>query len=102
MLITLTWSRLFPYTTLFRSHRRWSGRGPGTFPPRRPAPQALPDCCPPWPASGSAPPEKLRLGGPPPTQPADPQRSEEHTSELQAQSKLVCRLLPETKNRASA
>src|SRR2546430_9230937 len=27
------------------------------------------------------------------------QRSEEHTSELQSQSNLVCRLLPEKKNR---
>src|SRR5438270_7794650 len=28
-------------------------------------------------------------------------RSEEHTSELQSQSKLVCRLLPEKKNESS-
>src|SRR2546430_11609694 len=28
-------------------------------------------------------------------------RSEEHTSELQSQSNLVCRLLPEKKNRSS-
>src|SRR2546430_11571031 len=29
-------------------------------------------------------------------------RSEEHTSELQSQSNLVCRLLPETKNESDA
>src|SRR5205085_12704281 len=29
-----------------------------------------------------------------------PSRSEEHTSELQSQSKLVCRLLPEKKKRS--
>src|SRR2546430_12286650 len=31
--------------------------------------------------------------------PCDPVRSEEHTSELQSQSNLVCRLLLEKKNR---
>src|SRR2546430_12649567 len=34
-------------------------------------------------------------------QPADPVRSEEHTSELQSQSNLVCRLLLEKKNNVS-
>src|SRR2546430_5297974 len=33
--------------------------------------------------------------------PADQLRSEEHTSELQSQSNLVCRLLLEKKNRTS-
>src|SRR2546427_5059439 len=32
--------------------------------------------------------------------PLHPQRSEEHTSELQSQSNLVCRLLLEKKNKA--
>src|SRR5688572_32680598 len=32
---------------------------------------------------------------------ADPARSEEHTSELQSQSNLVCRLLLEKKNRTT-
>src|SRR5206468_7626865 len=62
-------STLFPYTTLFRS-RPWCGRrGPRRFPaPRR-------GRGPPWHA-----------------------RSEEHTSELQSRSDLVCRLLLEKKN----
>src|SRR5688572_31281276 len=33
---------------------------------------------------------------------SDPARSEEHTSELQSQSNLVCRLLLEKKNRSNA
>src|SRR5258707_3175501 len=62
-------STLFPYTTLFRSHRlqpagsRWSG-------PRRPV-------------AGAGEPEAGR--------------SEEHTSELQSRQYLVCRLLLEKK-----
>src|SRR5438270_10657683 len=66
-------STLFPYTTLFRSTRRHS-------------------CCSrsssqPWCASsGTA---------------APPCRSEEHTSELQSQSNLVCRLLLEKKKKPS-
>src|SRR2546427_6426033 len=79
-------STLFPYTTLFRSHRpdarddieravrereplrrRDSHRGPGS----RPGPQE-------------------GLAG-------KVHRSEEHTSELQSQSNLVCRLLLEKK-----
>src|SRR2546430_9662233 len=35
---------------------------------------------------------------PPPDAPSEPLRSEEHTSELQSQSNLVCRLLLEKKN----
>src|SRR2546430_8131552 len=62
-------STLFPYTTLFRSQRE----------PRQPGPRPQGECS------------------------ADPQhdqtidRSEEHTSELQSQSNLVCRLLLEKK-----
>src|SRR5256886_13231462 len=71
-------STLFPYTTLFRSHRprlrradlaerhRGAGAGLGIFLPG-----------------------KQPLGG--------EHRSEEHTSELQSQSNLVCRLLLEKK-----
>src|SRR5688572_33379602 len=86
-------STLFPYTTLFRSPRavgrlpranredragrggvdRIPGRGPATRPNRRGSRTAV----------GS--------GG--------PLRSEEHTSELQSQSNLVCRLLLEKKKR---
>src|SRR5260221_10564481 len=59
-------STLFPYTTLFRSHRiaGWAGR----------------------PCDGST----NRSGH-------GPGRSEEHTSELQSHSDLVCRLLLEKK-----
>src|SRR2546430_13248525 len=62
-------STLFPYTTLFRS--RGARSRPGPQKPRR----------------GSRPPA-TRCGCP---------RSEEHTSELQSQSNLVCRLLLEKK-----
>src|SRR6266478_6850745 len=65
-------STLFPYTTLFRSPHR------GAIPSRRVrnarGPQGTP----------------LPLG-----------RSEEHTSELQSQSNLVCRLLLEKKKRVA-
>src|SRR5437588_3091034 len=67
-------STLFPYTTLFRSNgssvrrRRSSKRKPGRSSMRR---------------------------GPSRRRPA---RSEEHTSELQSHSEIVCRLLLEKKN----
>src|SRR2546430_10214399 len=66
-------STLFPYTTLFRSRRRSFGRC-RKFKRTRP-PTAVPT------HSTS----RLR------------ERSEEHTSELQSQSNLVCRLLLEKK-----
>src|SRR2546430_3651861 len=63
-------STLFPYTTLFRSLALLGGRGHhGAARPRR-----LRD--------------RVRQGD---------ARSEEHTSELQSQSNLVCRLLLEKK-----
>src|SRR5260221_8149446 len=62
-------STLFPYTTLFRSAQVM----------RRPAPAAM-SACAATPAPGRS--------GP---------RSEEHTSELQSHSDLVCRLLLEKK-----
>src|SRR5260221_8492443 len=71
-------STLFPYTTLFRS------------PPRRAAAHAAR-----WRARGQAPgasdqaASARRRGG----------RSEEHTSELQSHSDLVCRLLLEKKKK---
>src|SRR2546428_1992540 len=77
-------STLFPYTTLFRSVRRRPPRRTREGMalergPRRHGPRA--------PAAGS---------------PAlDPPRSEEHTSELQSRSDLVCRLLLEKKKNAS-
>src|SRR5215204_7112770 len=63
----------FPYTTLFRSPRSPSRR--------RPTPARTPRAG----ATGTAPPS--------------PARSEEHTSELQSHSDLVCRLLLEKKKK---
>src|SRR2546427_7746911 len=76
-------STLFPYTTLFRSRGRTGGgirhgRGSTRGPVRRSRSRQR------TPASGS-----VRL--------AQTLRSEEHTSELQSQSNLVCRLLLEKK-----
>src|SRR5438270_10312362 len=68
-------STLFPYTTLFRSSSGRSGS--------RSASPAV---------SGP------RSSGPGTTTEA-PKRSEEHTSELQSQSNLVCRLLLEKKKK---
>src|SRR2546427_1859773 len=65
-------STLFPYTTLFRSHGDLSAQIPA-----------------PWPAELQA-----RL--------AQALRSEEHTSELQSQSNLVCRLLHEKRTRLNS
>src|SRR2546427_8939534 len=67
-------STLFPYTTLFRS-RSWHSRQSGLFRPS-------------WGAVGSLSKPRRAVGN---------QRSEEHTSELQSQSNLVCRLLLEKK-----
>src|SRR2546430_4993571 len=60
-------STLFPYTTLFRSPRSFKAGGERLHPERRGL------------------------------QPDPGSRSEEHTSELQSQSNLVCRLLLEKK-----
>src|SRR5438034_6496953 len=77
-------STLFPYTTLFRSHHHQA---------RRPAAQHADARAP---GSGKAAPHRAR----------DPRdlctagaRSEEHTSELQSHSDLVCRLLLEKKKK---
>src|SRR6266478_8069266 len=65
-------STLFPYTTLFRSlHWRARSPPPDQYPSQHRSPRRP---CP------------------------SMQRSEEHTSELQSQSNLVCRLLLEKKN----
>src|SRR3712207_6854509 len=65
-------STLFPYTTLFRSRNRAREvRGADTRPARSHAVH----------------------------RPANVDRSEEHTSELQSRQYLVCRLLLEKKNR---
>src|SRR5688572_31109851 len=65
-------STLFPYTTLFRSRRRPPAQGHE----HRPV-------------------HLLLVGGP--AERELHRRSEEHTSELQSQSNLVCRLLLEKK-----
>src|SRR2546427_9307176 len=87
-------STLFPYTTLFRSHpRRLGGLRadrtlPRADPPRHPAhrdsdlPRGIPE----------------RVGASAADDSLD-KRSEEHTSELQSQSNLVCRLLLEKKKK---
>src|SRR5437588_11894077 len=69
-------STLFPYTTLFRSRTAASFRSASRSP----------DCRTPGQAPRSTP--RRRRG----------RRSEEHTSELQSHSDLVCRLLLEKKN----
>src|SRR2546427_2386983 len=74
-------STLFPYTTLFRSC------------PRPPWCRPLWNRRPTWPPASSS---NWRLM--PPACPACA-RSEEHTSELQSQSNLVCRLLLEKKKK---
>src|SRR2546430_12498623 len=74
-------STLFPYTTLFRS---WPFEEPRR---RHGAPSHR---------------RSRRLARTVVAAPCSPQdlhaRSEEHTSELQSQSNIVCRLLPEKKN----
>src|SRR5688572_32749880 len=87
-------STLFPYTTLFRSRERPSS------PPRNARANRWERTSGnrPWgsrttSSSVSRPPGPRRGGA------ASPARSEEHTSELQSQSNLVCRLLLEKKKK---
>src|SRR2546421_1993108 len=79
-------STLFPYTTLFRSvpgHRRSVDLG-----------RALVQLHHPQPADRSCDAQSAGWGW--------CSRSEEHTSELQSRSDLVCRLLLEKKNKSTA
>src|SRR5688572_31320570 len=78
-------STLFPYTTLFRS---------GGAPPRLLVVPPGAACSVWW----SGPTEVLLCVGETLTSSTSP-RSEEHTSELQSQSNLVCRLLLEKKKK---
>src|SRR5688572_32362353 len=78
-------STLFPYTTLFRS---LGPRGDDLRVVRVRQPFAV----------ERAPPRDVRDDGRERQQP-DRERSEEHTSELQSQSNLVCRLLLEKKKK---
>src|SRR3712207_8931518 len=73
-------SKLFPYTTLFRSR---SGLPPSTVPTTPPALALLPE-------HDASDPSPVRTS-------ENPLRSEEHTSELQSRQYLVCRLLLEKK-----
>src|SRR2546430_10191825 len=89
-------STLLPYTTLFRSRRTVDGTGPFRPPsavhrPGFPRAEPVPK-----------PPQHFRvvlaeLGRWAPDLGGRLPRSEEHTSELQSQSNLVCRLLLEHK-----
>src|SRR2546430_5651484 len=79
-------STLFPYTTLFRSHDILTGRQPGEAVVavgvgRRAGHEA-----------GHEKPRRQAVDGD-----VGEGRSEEHTSELQSQSNIVCRLLLEKK-----
>src|SRR2546428_7750450 len=74
-------STLFPYTTLFRSP---DDEGPGPHSARMFASFAT------WEYLRISPVTLAKFGG-------IPRRSEEHTSELQSRSDLVCRLLLEKK-----
>src|SRR5688572_32747921 len=73
-------STLFPYTTLFRSR--------SAPVPRQRAPRSI---------RSQHCPKRQRVG--PKRAQLQPPRSEEHTSELQSQSNLVCRLLLEKKKK---
>src|SRR5262249_60396096 len=87
-------SPLFPYTTLFRSP--WTS--PTSASDCSPSPGATlwsPAATPAW--AGPSPSPWPRLG-----RGRRPCRSEEHTSELQSLTNLVCRLLLEKKNRTAA
>src|SRR5260221_2044260 len=74
-------STLFPYTTLFRSHFAFSGSPEGDQ----------------FPAGPLQDDERIILHPAPLVPPSGEKRSEEHTSELQSHSDLVCRLLLENK-----
>src|SRR3712207_8582348 len=76
-------STLFPYTTLFRSQRHQEPlhpRGPAHEHEQQPGRERV-----------------ERAGMPDLRSQAAPDRSEEHTSELQSRQYVVCRLLLETK-----
>src|SRR5438309_9235577 len=89
-------STLFPYTTLFRSQVRHFvvaevllGHEPRLSPVRHARGEQLVT-------------ELLRSGAAEPAQLQEFSRSEEHTSELQSQFHLVCRLLLEKKKQTTS
>src|SRR2546427_7872642 len=83
-------STLFPYTTLFRS---------GGFGNKAEGWRSEVFASPPVPPQKAAPGHGLRVGLNVFHNKFRPTRSEEHTSELQSQSNLVCRLLLEKKKK---
>src|SRR5437016_10829741 len=89
-------STLFPYTTLFRSHNGGPRRSPRRF-GGRPARTVR--------AAGGVARRQIVTTPPPPAYGRDNDdiheqtRSEEHTSELQSLTNLVCRLLLEKKKK---
>src|SRR5258708_27472779 len=85
-------STLFPYTTLFRSRAAHAVRAACWVRARGGRPQLR--AAGPASAAGARNPETNRVGS------SRPDRSEEHTSELQSPDHLVCRLLLEKKNSA--
>src|SRR2546430_9132222 len=88
-------STLFLYTTLFRSQQGWSLRVRGLG---RLSTRSARDCRRGRDARARARWRNVASTPPPRYTAADaPVRSEEHTSELQSQSNLVCRLLLEKK-----
>src|SRR5256886_7337593 len=91
-------STLFPYTTLFRSSRDACSPPPPASGDRArstPATGCRYAPVPPVTVPACSPPRRATRGEPTRRGPGD--RSEEHTSELQSQSNLVCRLLLEKK-----
>src|SRR3712207_6997470 len=92
-------STLFPYTTLFRSHRR--GEGGGEVQQRRAGGDAARAEARAEAQSQDRDPLSSVSGEPSQARPcARRTRSEEHTSELQSRQYLVCRLLLEKKKAA--
>src|SRR5688572_32108175 len=91
-------STLFPYTTLFRSRQRLAGAAPAGDPLRQCDADRLIGRAGARHQQEHAHCAERKVGKP-------HRRSEEHTSELQSQSNLVCRLLLEkkknTKNKKS-
>src|SRR2546427_5304145 len=90
-------STLFPYTTLFRSDRvrlaAWTSVGSAESAPA-PCAERIAAAAPRSRAESHQP-----RAWPRPRARAPTRRSEEHTSELQSQSNLVCRLLLEKKKK---
>src|SRR3712207_6863868 len=89
-------STLFPYTTLFRSHEAPPGRESG---PRSEPLAPVPVRAPRGRHDGRELRGRHRVRVGDDRGDEQPQRSEEHTSELQSRQYLVCRLLLEKKKK---